>query len=132
MLHDLIVSDKKEARDELKLSVDAVILAHEKYISSIDSDEAINEMGWITEVQEDFRKLKLQYIRSLGDVETKRKENVKRLERMKLPRFSGEPRGYIRFKDFIKFVIPEVEASKAAFVPKSCLESEPYKYVKKH
>ena len=86
MLHDLIVSEKKagsaeivkEACDELKLSVDAVILAHEEYISSIDSDEAINEMEWITEVQEDFRKLNLQYIRSLGDVETKRKENVKR------------------------------------------------------
>ena len=43
----------------------------------------------------------------------------------------GELRDYIRFKeDFIEFVIPEIEASKAAFVLKSCLESEPYKYVK--
>ena len=75
MLHDLIVSEKKagsaeivkEACDELKLSVDAVI--HEKYISSIDSDEAINEMEWIMEVQEDFRKLNLQYsiTRRCGD-----------------------------------------------------------------
>ena len=59
------------------------------------------------------------------------KKDSLKLERMQLPKFNGSLRDYIRFKDdFTKFVIPEVEAEKAAYVLKSCLDPEPYKYVK--
>ncbi|CAB4004716.1 Hypothetical predicted protein [Paramuricea clavata] len=50
-----------------------------------------------------------------------------KLERMKLPQFSGNIRDYPRFRsDFEKQILPELESGKVAYVLKSCLEGEAF------
>ena len=115
--------------------MDALTLAHERYISSLEVEKAHDELGWISNILDIFRELCLKHTELVASIENKTKENVTRsslkLERMKLPRFSGDLKDYTRFKaDFNKFVVPEVDSSKIAYVLKSCLDSEPYKFVK--
>ena len=64
----------KEACNELKDFMDAVVQAHKAYISSINTELAMKEMEWITDIQDKFRELNLQYVQSmLADVEVKPK-----------------------------------------------------------
>jgi len=66
----------------------------------------------------------------ISDKDTKNKTEWK-IERMKLPSFSGHIREYTRFKiDFQKFVSPSIKDESAAYVLKQCLNGEALEVVK--
>ena len=76
------------------------------------------------------------FMEKLSD-ESKIMETVKpnsnklKLERMKLPTFSGHVREFARFKsDFEQYVEPKLNASDVPYVLKTCLQGEPYDIVK--
>ena len=63
-----------------------------------------------------------------ADTKSKGSGSSMRLERMKLPVFSGNIRDYPRFRsDFERHILPELESDeKAAYVLKSCLAGPPF------
>ena len=125
---------------DVKDAFDSVSTAQEKYILSMPSEEGRNEFKRIADSQAKFREVSHAYSRTLQDVETKEMElkrerpsgrNALKLERMRLPSFDGDLKGYTRFKaDFTKFVLPEIEEDKAAYVLRSCLGQGPSHYVR--
>ena len=61
---------------------------------------------------------------------TEKSEHVQN-RKNEITHFNGNLKEYIQFKsDFTKYVLPEIDQNKAAFILKSCLETEPLKYVK--
>ena len=106
---------------------------------SLASGEASDELKQIEEIQTKYREINLQYSKLLDIIEDKEKMkdveafkgNTLKLERMRLPTFHSDLKGYTRFKaDFKKFVLPEIDIEKAAYVLRSCLGEEPSNYVR--
>ena len=125
-----IISDQYNA---MKNCYDNVEKAHETYILSLNSTSAEAEMNWIEKVQKIYRDCSMEYSTITNNTVKliPCNQSTFKIEKMKLPTFNGNLKEYIQFKsDFMKYVLPEIESEKAAFVLKSCLGKEPLKSVK--
>ncbi|CAB4027605.1 Hypothetical predicted protein, partial [Paramuricea clavata] len=119
------------ARTELKRQLEECKRVNGEYVLLLDAETAGYEIAWFTSLQ----KIYSQISKKIGDV-IQRKSDTKgnamrgstmKLERMKLPQFSGNIRDYPRFRsDFEKQILPELESGKVAYVLKSCLEGEAF------
>ena len=133
----LIVNDNGtvlagDVKENLKLQFEKCRDANKIVLSGLKEDEEVKqEMAWLTQLQSIYSKIQSdisKYIdtktseAAVSDV-THAVKSIK-LERMQLPRFSGNIRDYPRFKsDFKRHVMPEVkDDDSAAYALKSCLD----------
>ena len=97
--------------------------ANDKYFEFLDRDEALIEVGWILFVQKQYNKVSDRIESHIAKVSPKSydqcieaKLSNLRLEKIKMPRFDGELRGYPRFKkDFEVQVMPSLTNSTAPY-----------------
>ncbi|CAB4021210.1 Hypothetical predicted protein, partial [Paramuricea clavata] len=95
------------ARTELKRQLEECKRVNGEYVLLLDAETAGDEIAWFTS--------------------NAMRGSTMKLERMKLPQFSGNIRDYPRFRsDFEKQILPELESGKVAYVLKSCLEGEAF------
>ena len=112
--------------------------ANDKYFEFLDRDEALIEVGWILFVQKQYNKVSDRIESHIAkvspktyDQSTEAKLSNVRLEKIKMPRFDGDLRGYPRFKkDFEVQVMPSLTNSTAPYTLRSCLGKEPMNAVK--
>ena len=105
-----------------------------EFVSLLSHDDAIGEMHWLDKLQLSDTEINLQiaeFISIHQDDKVCRTTGL-RLERMKMPEFSGSIRDYPRFKkDFERRVAPEINSEDAlAYALKSCLRNIPLDLVK--
>ena len=128
---DPAASMLETARTELKRQLEECKRVNGEYVLLLDAETAGDAIAWFTSLQ----KIYSQISQKIGDV-IQRKSDTKgnamrgstmKLERMKLPQFSGNIRDYPRFRsDFEKQILPELESGKVAYVLKSCLGGEAF------
>ena len=124
----------EEALKDLKEQFDRCKRSNIELMSSLAQEDVGEEITWMSEVQTNFNVLKRKLNDMLGQLSlathedkilrtTSKFESGLKLERMKLPFFTGQIRDYPRFKaDFVKQVLPEIpNKNKAAYALKSCL-----------
>ena len=120
----------KLAQRDFEIQFEKCKAAHNKFISLLDKETTITEMGWIKPIQQIYRQVNLRigaFFETHGETNSHTKPSTKpsglRLERMKMSKFEGEIRDYPRFKDdFKKQVMPEMEGPQtAAYALRSCL-----------
>lgn len=125
------VSMLETARAELKKQLEECKRVHGEYIVLLEAEKASDETAWFANLQRIYLQMSrriCQIVPKKDDEQNKpMKANALKLERMKLPLFSGNIRDYPRFRaGFVKQVLPEIESGKAAYVLKSCLSGEAF------
>lgn len=121
------------ARDDLKRQLERCKELHREYVMLLETEQAHLEVSWIAKYQDIYAHVSQEIggmVQQKRDADTKSKGSGSsmRLERMKLPVFSGNVRDYPRFRsDFERHILPELESDeKAAYVLKSCLTGPPF------
>ena len=92
----------KLAQRDFEIQFEKCKAAHNKFISLLDKETAITEMGWIKPIQQIYRQVNLRigaFFETHGDTNSHTKPSTKpsglRLERMKMPKFEGGIRDFI-------------------------------------
>ena len=128
----------RKVQQALETSLADCKAANDKYFEFLDRDEALIEVGWILFVQKQYNKVSDRIESHIAkvspksyDQSTEAKLSNLRLEKIKMPRFDGDLRGYPRFKkDFEVQVMPSLTNSTAPYTLRSCLGKEPMNVVK--
>ena len=121
----------KDWFEEVRLSRANVQEHHVLYVNTLDDDEAEEAESWLDEVETSFNEVQRIWYKYRSKKESeaiKRKEEKAgqigiKLNRVELPKFSGEVRDYPRFKtDFQNQVMPHTASEDAAaYTLRSCL-----------
>ena len=116
----------KLAQRDFEIQFKKCKAARNKFISLLDKETAIIEMGWIKPIQQIYRQVNLRigaFLETNSHTKPSTKPSGLRLERMKMPKFEGGIRDYPRFKDDLKKqVMPEMQGPQtAAYALRSCL-----------
>ena len=111
----------KDAYNDVKAVYRSVHSSIENHVLSLGSNKAAGEFNWIERIKALDRDMSVRYGERLDLLENKNNvptsKNAFKLERMKLPTFSGDIKDYTKFKDdFNKYVTPEIEVEKTAYV----------------
>ena len=134
-IEELIKMDKnKLLKSQVVAGVRDVKLQLEKckvlYIANLGIAEGRRESEWIENIYSLYENLNYkiyQYIESVTENELKQKRNIDmKMERLKMPAFSGNIRNYAKFKaDFKAQVEVQVKSDDSlSYILKSCLSGE--------
>ena len=134
-----VVPALRKVQQALEASLAGCKVANDKYLEFLSREEASTEVGWILVVQKRYNQV-VDRIESVIANQTKvdvglrnleAKATNLRLEKIKMPRFSGELREYPRFrKDFEIQVMPSLNSSTAPYTLPSCLCEGPLAVVR--
>ena len=119
-----VVPDLRKVQQALEASLAGCKVANDKYLEFLSREAALTEVGWILVVQKRYNQV-VDRIESVIANQTKVEVGVKNLEakttnlcleKIKMPRFSGELREYLRFrKDVEVQVMPSLNSSTAPY-----------------
>ena len=117
---------------DLKYRLEKCNEAHLYQLSAANGRLTENDQKWIKDLYakfENINRICLKYFEKISKLKEERdRSSGIRLERMKLPSFSGDIRSYARFKsDFKRQVVPHTRSQDLAYTLKSCLTGEPLK-----
>ena len=100
----------------------------------LDSKSVEHEIEWIRNMHVHYNEISGRiesFIAKETDLENAQKQNPLRLEKVKMPLFTGEIGDYPLFKtDFEKQVVPTINEENAPYILRSCLSKEPADVVK--
>ena len=125
------VTSIQEALGDLKAQLEKCRITNKDLISALDTEKADEELDWLQRFQKRYDDLMCEKNSLQNSVNDKvasnkllrsKSDHGLRLERMKMPTFSGNIRDYPRFKsDFQKQVMPEMDSpDRGAYALKSC------------
>ena len=115
---------------DLKYRLEKCNEAHLLKLSAANGSLTEKDQKWIKDLYEKYEDVNrrcLKYFERMSKLKEEKDRTAGiRLERMKLPSFSGDIRSYARFKsDFKRQVEPHTRTQDLAYTLKSCLSGEP-------
>ena len=128
----------EECKSDMKKQLEKYETVHREYILLLEEDEVDDEVKLAEQLKSACLQMSINAAKFIEKIVPDNASNNKqnfmelKLERMKMPSFSGEIRDYPRFKsDFKKHVMPSLKSKESsAYVLKSCLSAEPLSVVK--